>query len=151
MAESNSNLWAPWRMQYIHSIGEEEGCFLCRYAQAPARDADNHVLWRSERSLTLLNRFPYTGGHLLIAPLEHEAELEALSEPVLLELTLRVRDAKRVLRRRPARPPALAHRAALGRRHELRPGRRRRARHPRVLERDLRAATRRGPGIELLT
>jgi len=97
MAESNSNLWAPWRMQYIHSIGEEEGCFLCRYAQAPARDADNHVLWRSERSLTLLNRFPYTGGHLLIAPLEHEAELEALSEPVLLELTLRVRDAKRVL------------------------------------------------------
>ncbi|MFN0135890.1 MAG: HIT family protein, partial [Phycisphaerae bacterium] len=99
MPEQNQNLWAPWRMQYIEQLGGNQpgGCFLCRYAAAPSDDHANHVLWRSEHTLTLLNRFPYTTGHLLIAPTAHVAAFETLPEAVLLELALRVRDAKRVL------------------------------------------------------
>lgn len=100
MGETNDNVWAPWRMEYIAGLDDERrdgGCFLCQYRDTPEDDQRNHVLWRSERTLTLLNRFPYTTGHLLLAPTAHCAEPEELSDEVLVELTLRIRDAKRVL------------------------------------------------------
>lgn len=99
MAERNKNVWAPWRMPYIDQLGGEDqaGCFLCRYRDEPAADASNHVLWRTPQTLVLLNRFPYTGGHLLIAPTAHVPQPEDLPESTLCELALRLRDAKRVL------------------------------------------------------
>ncbi len=100
MAEVNDNVWAPWRMEYIAGLEREHragSCFLCCYRDAPKDDQQNHVLWRSERTLTLLNRYPYTTGHLLLAPLDHLQALEELTDDVLMELTLRIRDAKVVL------------------------------------------------------
>jgi ATP adenylyltransferase len=98
MGEFHKNIWAPWRMEYIYALQEHRGdCFLCRYRDNPQDDKKNHVLWRSTNSLALLNRFPYTTGHLLIAPTTHVAEPEDLPDDVLAELTLRMRDAKRVL------------------------------------------------------
>lgn len=100
MSEKNENVWAPWRMEYIAGLeGDQDdgGCFLCRYHETPADDVANHLLWRSEHTLTLLNRFPYTNGHLLVAPALHCAEPENLPDEVWIELTQRVRDAKRVL------------------------------------------------------
>jgi len=102
MAEQNDNVWAPWRMQYIESLDKDEdagGCFLCRYASTPDADRENHVLIRSERTLVLLNRFPYTNGHLLVAPAAHVADPLDLPEDVLFELSRRLCDAKRVLDR----------------------------------------------------
>lgn len=100
MAEHNENLWAPWRIEYIEQLGQrEQGCFLCDYRNAPERDAENLVLWRSPRTLVVLNRFPYTGGHLLIAPIDHKPQPEDLDEQTLCELMLRMRDAKRALQR----------------------------------------------------
>jgi len=102
MSEINRNVWAPWRMEYLDELerkGGAGGCFLCRYRDEPQHDAQNHVLWRSPATLTMLNRFPYTNGHLLIAPTAHCAEPEGLPEDVLTELTLRLRDAKRVLQK----------------------------------------------------
>jgi len=102
MSEVNDNLWAPWRMEYIAELEDgksDAGCFLCRYRETPQDDERNHVLWRSERTLTVLNRFPYTNGHLLVAPTVHCGEPEDLPEEALVELTLRIRDAKRVLQR----------------------------------------------------
>lgn len=99
MAEFNANLWAPWRMQYVEGLssGDGGGCFLCRYANHPDDDAANDVLWRSEHAMVLLNKYPYTAGHLLVAPTAHVASLDAIPEPALIELTLRQRDAIRVL------------------------------------------------------
>jgi ATP adenylyltransferase len=102
MGETNDNVWAPWRMQYVTGLEDERrarGCFLCRYRDRPEDDVANHVLWRSGRTLTVLNRFPYTTGHVLLAPITHCGELEELPDDVLLELTLRIRDAKRVLQK----------------------------------------------------
>jgi len=99
----NNNLWAPWRFEYIKSLdefshqNEEKDCFLCGYWSMPQRDKDNLVLWRTELSLVLLNRFPYTGGHLLIAPAAHVASMDELSEPALLEIMTLARDARKVL------------------------------------------------------
>lgn len=98
MSESERNLWAPWRMEYIAGLSDDAaGCFLCRDRDAPDKDREHLVLWRSPRTLVLLNRFPYTGGHLLVAPTQHTADLEQLDRDSLQELTFRLRDAKRVL------------------------------------------------------
>ena len=99
--ERNTNLWAPWRMEYIDSLGGKEGgCFLCRYREAPAdQDARNLVLARLERSLVVLNRFPYTGGHAMVAPLEHVAQLGELETATLVEMMQAVRDLQAVMER----------------------------------------------------
>jgi ATP adenylyltransferase len=61
------------------------GCFLCRYAAEPQNDAANLVVARGKRTLTVLNRFPYNNGHLLVAPLAHKAGLPELDDEELLE------------------------------------------------------------------
>jgi ATP adenylyltransferase len=102
--ERRRNIWAPWRTQYIQGLssGDDKGagkggCFLCRYRDEPRRDRKNLVLWRSPRTLTLLNRFPYTGGHSMVAPLEHVGELGDLDERTLLEILGVLRDLPRIL------------------------------------------------------
>lgn len=99
MAEFNRNIWAPWRMEYIDSLGDRdgEGCFLCRNGRAPEDDEKNHVVWRSPAVLVVLNRFPYTSGHLLVAPTAHVAQLADLPDEVLFEIMRWIRDAQRVL------------------------------------------------------
>jgi ATP adenylyltransferase len=100
MTEYNKNVWAPWRMEYIAGLEDPHGdqvCFLCDYCEKPQNDRKNHVLWRTPNTLTVLNRFPYTNGHLLVAPTMHCSQPEDLPEEVLVELMLRVRDAKHVM------------------------------------------------------
>ena len=100
MGETNNNLWAPWRLEYLKSLGgqDELGCFLCDYAARPQDDRANLVIWRSPRCVTLFNRFPYANGHMLIAPISHSASLEDLDEPTLVELMCVLRDAQRLVR-----------------------------------------------------
>lgn len=92
-----NNLWAPWRIPYIRDIGKSEGCFLCRDFAHPEQDAENHVLWRTERSLVVLNQFPYNNGHLLIAPARHIATLEETTTEEMLELVKLIRETQRAL------------------------------------------------------
>jgi ATP adenylyltransferase len=99
MAEFQKSLWAPWRMEYIAGLcpGGGDECFLCQVIERPAEDEPNYVLWRSARTIALLNRFPYSSGHVLVAPRAHLAEPEDLPDDLLLEVMQRMRDAKRVL------------------------------------------------------
>ena len=99
------NLWAPWRMEFINDIRQDDGCFLCRVGgEAPRAEDDptgadrrNLVPRRGERCFCVMNRFPYSNGHLLIAPYAHEADLDTLGEGTLLELMTMLRESKRVL------------------------------------------------------
>jgi len=95
-------LWAPWRLGYVqgHESGDpatavpidrwrpgaDQGCFLCRAAAAPAHDQALGVVHRTDRSLVVINRFPYSNGHLLVAPLDHRATLASLGDVELLDL-----------------------------------------------------------------
>jgi ATP adenylyltransferase len=99
--ETSVNLWAPWRMEYIRAAveeGQDDGCFLCRYWSEPDRDAANHVLWRTDHTFVLLNRFPYTGGHVMVALAEHKGDLTELSDAQLAAMNRGICDAVRVLR-----------------------------------------------------
>lgn len=91
------NLWAPWRAGYIQGLNERSDCFICHDLKTPQDDDKNLVLWRCDRSIVVLNRFPYNNGHLLIAPARHISDLEQASDEELLELTKLVRESKKAL------------------------------------------------------
>jgi len=80
----NRPLWAPWRIEYIRDP-KKEPCFLCRMF-AEQRDRENLILFRGKTCVLLMNRYPYTSGHLMIAPLRHIPELETLSHDESLEM-----------------------------------------------------------------
>jgi len=84
-------LWAPWRMEYILDNGKDEGCFLCRAAEASKKDsASLFVIHKTDTTILVMNRFPYNNGHLLAAPIRHAADLTDLSHDEmagLLEMT----------------------------------------------------------------
>jgi len=90
-------LWAPWRIPYIRGLEKDDGCFLCHDFAHPEEDEANLVLWRTGRSLVVLNRFPYNNGHLLVAPARHIADLTETSPEEMLELLQLVREAQRAL------------------------------------------------------
>lgn len=97
------SLQAPWRMDYIRSLGpagKEGACFLCDAASAPeSRYPELLILWRTEHTLVMLNRFPYANGHILISPLAHVAEYEHLTPAQLTDLSLQTQTALQLLRR----------------------------------------------------
>jgi ATP adenylyltransferase len=99
----HDRIWAPWRAQYIRADWESpeprrEGCFLCR-AIASDDDRENFLVWRGERSVVVLNRFPYNNGHLMIAPRAHRGTLGELDGPDLFEPVETIRKMVEVLDR----------------------------------------------------
>jgi len=74
---ANQRIWAPWRLKYVKSAGGEDGgCIFCDFpAEGPERDAENLIVHRGERCFVILNKFPYTNGHLMVAPYEHIGSL----------------------------------------------------------------------------
>ena len=52
------NLWAPWRIKYIQGLSVGGDCFICHNLKNPQDDDKNLVLWRSDKSIVILNRFP---------------------------------------------------------------------------------------------
>ena len=77
-------LWAPWRLEYIKRADEEDGCVFCRAADAP--DEDGLVVHRGELAFVLLNKFPYSSGHLMVAPFRHAGALGELTDEEALEV-----------------------------------------------------------------
>jgi len=97
-AERKLNIHAPWRIEYINMLSkEEQGCFLCRIRDEKDNDAENLLLWRAKHSMVVMNRFPYSAGHLLIAPYEHIGQLEQLSSDAMLEMMRLACDAQKLL------------------------------------------------------
>jgi ATP adenylyltransferase len=90
-------IWAPWRLEYVSEADAQEGCVFC----AEARDdlgAESLVVERGERAFVLLNKFPYSSGHVMVATLRHVgelADLEAAEAAEIHELTTRAIEALR--------------------------------------------------------
>jgi ATP adenylyltransferase len=90
-------LWTPWRYQYIVKTGDPGECVFC----AAARAADDKmwlVVHRGERNFVILNRFPYTTGHIMVVPNEHVASMEEAADETLVELIRLARECERCLR-----------------------------------------------------
>ena len=78
-------------MEYIESNNKQDGCVFC-HAQAQPDSAENLIAFRGERAYVILNRFPYTSGHLMAIPFVHQSNLEELDPATraeMMELTSR--------------------------------------------------------------
>lgn len=83
-------VWAPWRMEYVGSakpVGEKT-CFLC---VDPEKDDESLVIGRKGAAFVIMNRFPYTNGHVMVVPVRHTGLMEGLSDEELLDLMCLVR------------------------------------------------------------
>ena len=78
-------LWAPWRLEYVGSAEEQEGCVFCKAVEA-GDDATALVVHRGQQAIVLLNKFPYASGHLMVAPSRHVGEFGELTDGEALEL-----------------------------------------------------------------
>ena len=90
-------LWAPWRVEYIHS-GKQRECFLCRVFSENA-DRENLLLFRGQTCAVIMNRFPYNSGHLMVAPYRHIANLADFTLDENLEMAALTARAVAVLRK----------------------------------------------------
>jgi ATP adenylyltransferase len=91
------HLWSPWRYQYVSKSAPSAGCLFC-VKGSEQRDKENYVVHRGPKTFVILNIYPYTTGHLMIAPYEHVASLEPASEPTLDEMMRMARLAEINLR-----------------------------------------------------
>jgi ATP adenylyltransferase len=79
-------IWAPWRLAYVKDAAKdnEEECIFCA---KPAQDDDeaNLIVHRGERCFVILNLYPYTNGHLMVAPYEHLGRIQELPAETVAE------------------------------------------------------------------
>lgn len=77
-------LWAPWRMKFIQQIDKS----VCIFCEKPSlnKDEENYIIYRGKYSYIIMNIYPYSNGHIMIAPYAHKAGMEDLNEEELLEI-----------------------------------------------------------------
>jgi len=92
-------LWAPWRLDYIQGEKGEGDCIFCLGDRA-AEDDSRLVLARTSLACVLMNRYPYSNGHLLIAPHRHTSDFDSLSEAEVLDMYRLLRRSRQVLAER---------------------------------------------------
>ena len=90
-------LWSPWRYRYVSTAEPAAACIFCAKSQE-SLDDQNYILHRAQHNFVILNLFPYTSGHLMVAPYAHVATLEEASEEALTELMLLTRRSETLLR-----------------------------------------------------
>lgn len=79
------HIWSPWRYKYIASANQQTGCVFCRLLE-DGNDRRNYILHRAPLNFVVLNRFPYTSGHLMVVPYVHERSLAALDKATTMEM-----------------------------------------------------------------
>jgi ATP adenylyltransferase len=79
-------LWTPWRYTYIKNVaGQPSGCIFCD-ALAANDDAKTFIVFRGRKNFIILNRFPYTSGHVMVVPYAHCADLSGCDAETLAEI-----------------------------------------------------------------
>jgi ATP adenylyltransferase len=79
-------LWAPWRLEYITQADEQEGCVFCSEATGALAAPESLLLHDGAAAIALLNKFPYSSGHLMVAPRRHVGALGELTNAEALEI-----------------------------------------------------------------
>lgn len=75
-------VWAPWRIEYILKNENSQGCIFCQALTT----TDDLTLYKGDRTLVVMNKFPYINGHLLAAPTRHISALNQLNREEMGDL-----------------------------------------------------------------
>ena len=90
-------IWSPWRMEYITSPKpNQDKCIFCA-ALEENNDRETFIVYRGRLAFAILNRYPYTNGHLMVVPYEHQPSFEVLSQEIRMDLMELMTQAVQVL------------------------------------------------------
>jgi len=89
-------LWNPWRFQYV-TKEKREGCIFCEFPRV-RQGVQNLIVRRARFNFVILNRYPYTTGHLMVVPFKHTDSLQGIDDDAAQELFELVRAADHKLR-----------------------------------------------------
>jgi len=78
-------IWSPWRMKYVENHKKEKGCIFCN-ALARTDNEENLIIKRGKLAFVILNLYPYTSGHIMVAPMAHQPSLEYLDPASRVEM-----------------------------------------------------------------
>lgn len=90
-------LWSPWRMAYIQKHHQESGCVFCK-ALHQTDGEENLIIYRGKLAFVILNRYPYTSGHLMVVPNEHREDFTELLPEARAEMMELISKSMQVLR-----------------------------------------------------
>ena len=76
----------PWRKAYIEGYEKEDGCVFCNALAKKEDNSRNLIVHRGQRAFVIVNLFPYTNGHLMVAPMAHKPTLETLDPGTRAEM-----------------------------------------------------------------
>ncbi|MFX1516477.1 MAG: HIT family protein [Promethearchaeota archaeon] len=93
----HSYLTAPWKTEYVKRAKDPNQCLFCAIAQKTA-GIEAWEVFRDEKIMVLLNRFPYNPGHLLIVPIEHFILFEAIPSELIFHLTVMLQKGTKLLK-----------------------------------------------------
>jgi ATP adenylyltransferase len=91
-----NTLWAPWRNNYVGGRKKRKGCIFCR---AGRNKPDDYIIFKTRKSICLLNIYPYNNGHILVAPLRHVHDIAQLKDEEILDVFKCLNRAKSLLQR----------------------------------------------------
>ena len=91
-----THLWTPWRSTYMQQGRDKTRCIFCDAAQSQA-DQENLVIYRGGSAFIMLNRYPYTSGHIMIAPYVHVARLAQIPLETASEIIALARHAETII------------------------------------------------------
>ena len=89
-------LWTPWRYRYVADASKDKGCIFCD-ALSANDDIRTLIVLRGEKNFVILNRYPYTSGHVMVVPYAHVADLAAAEPGTLAEMMRLAQRAKTAL------------------------------------------------------
>jgi ATP adenylyltransferase len=95
---ARERIWAPWRLTYVKDASKdvEQSCIFCAKPDESS-DRENLIVHRGERCFVILNLYPYTNGHLMIAPFEHVGAIQGLPDETVAEMMALAQRAIEVL------------------------------------------------------
>ena len=98
---ASERIWAPWRLEYVKDASKdsEQECIFCA-KPADGDDEANLIVHRGERCFVILNLFPYTNGHLMVAPFDHLGSITELPAETIAEMMELAQQAMRGLEER---------------------------------------------------
>jgi ATP adenylyltransferase len=90
-------LWTPWRYAYITTADKASGCVFCE--KLKESDEQAGIVYRGLHCFIIVNAFPYTSGHVMVIPYEHQDQLQKLSSEAAGELITLAQRMEGILRK----------------------------------------------------
>ena len=82
---ANHRIWAPWRLRYVSNARKQDDCIFCVKPEE-GDDREALIVHRGERCYVILNLYPYTSGHLMVAPFEHVGRVQDIDPATMAEM-----------------------------------------------------------------